>query len=85
MVKAQAKTTDMSFSRYSLCDLNGRTQTTAPSVIVDLLKEIQSSREALLRISKSLRKQDTPAVISAHAMFVQIDRKLADLIKVLPT
>ena len=51
----------------------------APSVVFDLLGELQGLRQDLVRVSENLHSHGDPAVITVHVDLVRIDRRLVQL------
>ena len=74
-----ASAADMTISAYLLRGIMTAGPAVAPSVVFDLLGELQGLRQNLVRVSENLHSHGDPAVIAVHVDLVRIDRRLVRL------
>ena len=74
-IRERAKAADMTISAYLLRGIMTAGPAVAPSVVFDLLVELQGLRQELVRVSEN----GDPAVITVHVDLVRIDRRLVQL------
>lgn len=78
-IRERAKAADMTISAYLLRGIMTAGPVVAPSVVCDLLGELQGLRQDLVRVSENLHSHGDPAVIAVHVDLVRIDRRLVRL------